>query len=237
MRPSAIRVARRWLGASSPALRPGDNFLWFIDGTFEKASLGGTPPDAVSMYVSARKRVVDIDNRSKFAPESRQALSAFQREYGSDWIVSFDGSKEGPIAEFLSGSEGISRLPAKWYHGTSQSNLDSILEKGLRPRGAGSATFVGGESNPDYVYLAVDDGNDVRFAARAAGQKTRSQPVVIEVDGRHLNPDLLRPDEDSHADSWSESLRLTGTVAYEGVVPARAIRVHLRLEDSGWVRD
>lgn len=236
--PSPTHVASRWLRATV-SLRPGDNFLWFDRGSFEKAELGGTPPGVVSLHVSVRKKIVDVENRSKFAPESREALLAFQRDYGDDWTVTFDGSREGLLNEFLGGGDDtVERTPTvhKWYHGTSASSFDNILRRGLRPRGSGGAVFVGGsgESNPLYVYLASDDGNDVRFAARAAGTVTKSQPIILEINGRALDPDLLRPDEDSGELTWVDSLRKIGNVAYEGIIPPSAIKVHLLLTDSGW---
>lgn len=220
--------------AKAPTLRPGDNFLWFVDGEFSKAQLGGTPPGAVSLYVSNRNRRVEIENLSRHAPEAVEALRAWRQEYGDDWTVVFDGHQAGTLLEFL-------KVPASthvsvWYHGTSSASAEAILKQGLRPRGSSDAVFVGGStpSNPKYVYLASDDGNDVRFAARAAARHDHSQPVVLAIRASALDSDRLRADEDSGAVTWTESLEKTGNVAYEGVIPPGAIQIHMRLEDDGW---
>lgn len=235
-RPRGRINADRLNGAGELVLRPGDNFLWFVDGSLQKASLGGTPRGAIALYVSARRRFVEVENASRFDPGSANALREFSSVFGLDWSVSMDGAKYGNLADFLASWREFD-TPLRWYHGTSSANIDSIMSVGLRPRMHDEAVFVGGasESNPDFVYLSADDGNDVRFAARASAKATKSTPVILLIDGRGVDERLLRPDEDSRAATWLDSLRATGTVAYEGIVPPSAVSVHLVLSHGGWV--
>lgn len=225
-------------------LKPGANFLWFEDGQFVKASLGHIPPGVVQLYVGANTRRIDVDNASSFSPDTRAALTAWRDAMGSDWKVNIDGAKFDDIDSFLDGVQPDAGVQT-WFHGTSTAAWEAIRQEGLMPRGERPAVFVGGaaESDPRFLYLAADDGNDVRFAARAAAQAARAAGVedaralVLAIDASALDPRLLAPDEDARgATTWAASLEMSGTVAYAGTVPPSALQVYAVLEDEGWVR-
>jgi hypothetical protein len=135
------------------------------------------------------------------------------------------------------------------YHATDARNLEAILRDGLRPPGPGCPKRL--PSVPGHVYLATDQGGVVGPIAwlplAAPGGVTPA--AIFEIDVAALAVDRLRPDEsylrrrrpESIEDQfgpppmppptlrpvaalWARSARALGSCAYEGVIPATALR-------------
>jgi hypothetical protein len=132
----------------------------------------------------------------------------------------------------------------KLYHGTSVKYLKNILEQGIRPRGNEVGNWSKYPSRPDMVYLTVTYA--FFFAIHILDV---DDALVVEIDSRRLNEELLYPDEDciveimagndldtiaefqlkvrdnleEHRHRWAESLKLMGNCAYRGTVPPAAI--------------
>lgn len=80
----------------------------------------------------------------------------------------------------------------KLYHGTSSTNLKSILTEGLKPRGRKKGNWSHSiESNPKAVYLTI--AYPFHFAHNVSKKENL---VVFEVETDLLPPWLLAPDED-----------------------------------------
>jgi hypothetical protein len=75
------------------------------------------------------------------------------------------------------------------FHGTSKKHLDSILRRGLQPRGTNPSNWEDFPSAPDRVYLTRSYA--IFFAIKSA-YLTNTDPVIIEVDVQ----DNLVADED-----------------------------------------
>ena len=75
------------------------------------------------------------------------------------------------------------------FHGTSKKHLDSILRRGLQPRGTNPSNWEDFPSAPDRVYLTRSYA--IFFALKSA-YLTNTDPVIIEVDVE----DNLVADED-----------------------------------------
>lgn len=105
----------------------------------------------------------------------------------------------------------------QWYHFTDKSNLMSILNGGLRPRGDRPARdqriardALSLESNPNYVYLTS-------IKLRPWHNFDYRNECLLVIDADYLDEKLMRDDEDK------ARFGKAGTTAYEGVVDPDAI--------------
>jgi hypothetical protein len=140
----------------------------------------------------------------------------------------------------------------KLYHGTLASLVRSIIREGLKPRGKGRShdEYLEMRSMPHLVYLTSSKGVALEHACRISERTAAGAPVaLLEIDMDSLSKRLLYPDEDylsgewnsdftdwtleeqlafmeDKRNTWKESLAMFKTVAYRGVVPAKAISVH-----------
>lgn len=120
-----------------------------------------------------------------------------------------------------------------WYHITKQSNVKSILEKGLNPHYS--------QSSLDAIFLACDKYTALNYHDHHMSGETY---IVLKIDGNGLDEKLLGPDnyefqdildnedEDSpyygmhYSDlTWEDSAKLQCQVAYYGVIPPKYIEV------------
>lgn len=127
------------------------------------------------------------------------------------------------------------------YHGTSDVHAQSILAKGLRPRGNKPSEWQGQESHPEMVYLT--DSYPHVFGTQTGQQIT----AAFEIDASQLDPRRFFPDEDflvqkhlvepsaeetahdvaksrirEFKERWRDSLRELGTCCYNGRIPTVA---------------
>lgn len=215
---------------------------YYDDGGWQTAALG----DKYSAYIQKRKNKISIDNLSSYHPDARkitQDLYSILPEIGG-YALNFDGHEVGTVNEFI--GEEHSEYPEQWYHGTSTWHYEKIKEEGLQPRtSSGVSPSYFNLSAPageeDSVYLSGDDGNDVRFAARSAMQVARNaghedaRPIILKIHEDALNPNKMKPDEDSDASNWKDSLIRTGTIRYIGGIRPQYIKPHM-IWEKGWVK-
>lgn len=104
------------------------------------------------------------------------------------------------------------------YHGTSGSNLESIMQHGLHPWDspiAGGSRYGPIDSNekinewilprPEHVYLEQDP-KEARIKAKYAYDE-HEEPVVFRIDPSKLNPQNISPDEDVMHKYWRDAPR------------------------------
>ncbi len=141
------------------------------------------------------------------------------------------------VGEFLN----LQSVPTTYFHGTTLSNAEKIIRKGLKPRKyAKSLGWAGvfAPSNPDYVYLTAEVG----IAAEAANSVREDQwtekasyPDICILSVTIPDIGKLRPDEDCQCATWEESLALIGGVAYDGIIPPEYIeRLLIMQGDAPW---
>jgi hypothetical protein len=132
------------------------------------------------------------------------------------------------------------------YHGTHLRNLESVLARGLYPRGTAPSNWPDQPSRPDCVYLTASQG-----FAYGRDNNEDEKVAVFEVELASLDKRLLYPDEDFIADClahqpgsggtyhdllpvvltnissykkyWKESIEGMGSVAHRGPIPVEAI--------------
>ena len=195
---------------------------------------------------------LDFDNIGRHNPQLKTILADLLKQQPEivDYQLKFDGPGFSTVAQYLSQVQhpSFSGMPSKWYHGTSAWAWSELISKeGLRPRSTTGATAAYGANissapagNPDLVYLMDNDGNAVRFAARNANGNAVQQghadsvPVILEIDGRGINPAYLEPDVDSRARNWQESLWTLGSVGYRRAIPPGFIKLHMSWSDKTW---
>ena len=229
--------------------RPNWFMLSFISRSgqefWTKTSLGDR--STIEINVDKNRRKVDVEYATEYHPKIQPAFAALlQYAPGlADYQVTFDGPAKHTVRLLANGlTHDEDWIVLTWYHGTSSHYANIAIQDGLKPRATSGVepSFVGGskESQPHLVYLSADDGNDVRHAAREANRKTRnlgieSSPVILKIDARQLNPSKYTPDEDSGGITWEDSLHTMGTIGYKGIIPARAISVHMAIgDDNDW---
>ncbi|CAH7389051.1 hypothetical protein VCHA53O466_50017 [Vibrio chagasii] len=144
----------------------------------------------------------------------------------ADYPLRFDNYKVS-LSEYIQSASNVDR-GSVLYHGTSSAIIESIGLDGLLPRNVSDmpAHFIGsaGESLVDRVYLASKEGiGAATFAANSAVSKYGGSRVVLEIDCTALDADSFVPDEDSGKCTAKESLEQSGTVAYQGVIPSKAV--------------
>ena len=132
------------------------------------------------------------------------------------------------------------------YHGTLESNVDSIFAYGLKPRGTNPShdARIGYPSLSEFVYLAANVGCAMSHAIRISERVHSGAPVsVVQVTLSNRDKNL-HPDEDylmeewafypveeadqidfmkEHRYEWRRSLKKMHTVAYRGAIEARRI--------------
>jgi hypothetical protein len=214
---------------------PGVGFVHLADAPIQLGRFGGTR--------------LSLDKRSPYDPGAYDAIAAAVQavpEIGS-WVLDFDNSIPATVQAYLDAGRPseAGELPPVLFHGTSSEAADRILEDGygLVPRGetgveaAYGAAMSAGAGSPDVVHLASGYAlGPARFAARDAARVHGGHPVILEVDASALDERRLRPDDDSDAADWIESMKTMGTLAYAGIIPASALRVGFELGASGeWV--
>ena len=91
-------------------------------------------------------------------------------------------------------------------HGTSEARLHRILREGIRPRTGSQRgnfdaeiTSVTGHTylTGHYALFYADNASPSLIMQKGRLSRRNPKRVIIEVDARQLDPDLLRPDEDA----------------------------------------
>jgi hypothetical protein len=127
-----------------------------------------------------------------------------------------------------------------FFHGTCLKRWEQIKKDGLSPRNVTGveATYgvrVGAKSGRlDAIYL-TNQLDTAKFAARECSKKEFSQPVILQIEGKILDPQFLMADEDSKEDNAADSFHRIGSVAYVGRISGKDIKPILVLENSGWM--
>lgn len=102
----------------------------------------------------------------------------------------------------------IDPTETRWYHATLGSNLDSIMKTGLLP----SASVKSEGWSPSWnieKQNAIYITSSLLYASRIAetlANGAKETAVVIEIDGRALNPSRLIADEDALRDDYDASV-------------------------------
>jgi hypothetical protein len=139
----------------------------------------------------------------------------------------------------------------KLYHGTSDTKLAKILQKGLRPRSKRKGNWKDFPSRPDMIYLTT--AYAPYFALNVEGN---GQPVVLEIDADKLDENCFFPDEDfisqsiarrnklplkevhdeicrdleRYQEHWQLSVENMGNCCYQGIIPVSAITRYVTWE-------
>lgn len=189
----------------------------------------------INAYVSSRHISID---ESPYHPMMKKALKILvrQKPYLAHKPLDFDGWSPGTLAEFIKSPEPIhpkDTLPKFMYHGTSYHRWERIREEGLSPQSESGAEY-GAEpvsaplANPDYVYLVGTIGAAARIYSRDVSRKeTGSFPVILKINTKNLDYRKLRPDEESKARTWQDSLHGLNTIAYEGTIAPESISLEI----------
>lgn len=168
----------------------------------------------------------------------RKALAEIVRAYPEilDLTISFDGPGIR-VRDVLAWTPPARLQDVVFLHGTSEAAWQRISAEGLRPRSlTGAAPAYGHSSGAKdgdaaAVYLTTQR-NMAAFAARDAAANMKSKPVILEVFG--IDPRYAIGDHDSGLESAQESLERLGSIAYQGVIPARQVQLAYTLESEGW---
>jgi hypothetical protein len=172
-------------------------------------------------------RTLMVDGATEHHVGFKKALKAAVKEYPdlAAYIVAFDGPFKS-LADILGVEIERDWEKITFYHGTATANWPSIQKHGLKPRGEstpvyGAATGAA-PGRADVVYLTTQS-NMAAFAARDAARATRSEPLILRIQGLVGGRRML-PDEDSQTyDPWLSMERM-GSVAYKGTIPPRLIK-------------
>ena len=143
------------------------------------------------------------------------------------------------------------------YHGTSAENLLTILEKGIRPRGAKDGQWKDCPSHPDCVYLTNAYG--FYYASNALEDGGKMAVFEVDVDKGALLPDEdfieqamrtelqknkdynmlaatweIRDNLESYKQYWADSLAGLGNAAHHGVIYANQIKRYAIVDDMAF---
>jgi hypothetical protein len=197
---------------------------------------------------------LDFDQVGRHNPKLKEILTDLIKKSPeiADYQLKFDGPGFGSVKEYLGkvSHPDFTGMPSKWYHGTSEwAWKERISIEGLRPRAHTQTKAAYGANissakpaDPNLVYLADNDGNVVRFAARDANKHAYhtghkwSQPAILEIDKKGVHPDYFDTDIDSREKDWKQSLWTLGTVGYRGVISPGFIKLHMVNNDKEWVK-
>jgi hypothetical protein len=131
------------------------------------------------------------------------------------------------------------------YHGTNAKNLNSILSKGIQPRGKNGGNWESFPSRPDMVYLTTAYAPFFAIQSCKKGEKA----LILEIDMGKLKSRNLFPDEDFIAQAvaiqtnqaiedvhegicesledyrhhYIDSMNGLGNVSHKGIVPVGAV--------------
>lgn len=207
-----------------------------IPNGFANVSAGDT-----SILIDSRK--IDVEPDTAHSPRTRKAMEELlkQRPDLANFTLTFDAYSPGTLEQYI--KQPHEEFPKYLYHGTSSVVWERAKTEGLQPRKMTGSPPVFGTvgsnapiHSPDYIYLASDDGNDVRHAARQAKSVLGGKPVILKIEFDKLPPHNLMPDEDSRMSRWEDSLNRHGILAYKGRIKPEIISLHLVLsQDNGWV--
>jgi hypothetical protein len=195
---------------------------------------------------------LDFDNISRHNPQLKTILADLIKQHPeiANYQLKFDGPGFSTAREYLQkiSHPQFNHMPDKWYHGTSEwAWVESISQNGLKPRSQTQAAAAYGANissappgDPELVYLMDNDGNAVRFAARNANGNAiknghKSRPIILEIDGRGINPAYLVADIDSRTQDWQKSLWSMGSVGYRRNIPPNFIKLYM-VWDEEWRR-
>ena len=144
-----------------------------------------------------------------------------------------DNNPKISVEDFVKQNSIKNGMPEFLYHGTSSDAASSIFKRGLLPRDLSNQdskykSIQSGESLSDRVYLCTF-GNigSAKFAARQSASVDYSKPVILKIATQTLLRENLRPDEDSKASTWEDSMNSMGSLSYIGVINPNLIEIEL----------
>jgi len=194
-------------------------------------------------------------NHEEWEGQAAEALEGIVQRHPdlTDAMVSEDSPAFSgiPISEVIgSGATFVDvSLVEAWFHGTTASRLQAILDEGLRgDMPAEQRAWKVSDLPPDTVYVSRHRGTALGHA-----QRLGKEPVILEVDPTMLEAGNYCDDRDfrllpdgiawsagafGDVDAVSASLTLTGNVGYRGTIPPEAIvAVHRLGSDGDWERE
>lgn len=126
-------------------------------------------------------------------------------------------------------------LPEYFYHGTCTNLYNMFIkEQGLVPRQiSGSSGSYGASvkalSRGMFNYLTIHPDYATREAALQAARNHGGLPLILKINSHAIDPTRLFPDEDARTETWEEvetweeSMKKIGTVAYKGIIQNSSI--------------
>lgn len=132
------------------------------------------------------------------------------------------------------------KMPKYFYHGTTVDAIDNILKNGLKPASLSNRIIWHNLTNKNKVYLTSDIYSAKRWSMSATDvvNNTRSLKenpyysennfVVIRVNSKYLDPDLLEADHNTYYGKVATDLDFTDNTGYSdyeysGVIPPKAL--------------
>lgn len=144
-----------------------------------------------------------------------------------------DNNPKISVEDFVKQNSISNGIPEFLYHGTSSDSAKLILEKGLLPRDISNQdskykSVQSGESLSDRVYLCTF-GNigSAKFAARQAASVDHSKPIILKIATQTLQRENLRPDEDSKAPTWEDSMNSMGSLSHVGIIKPELMEIEI----------
>lgn len=133
------------------------------------------------------------------------------------------------------------KMPKYFYHGTTVDAIDNILKNGLKPANLSSRVIWHGLTNKNKVYLTGDIDlakrwsklatitvNDMKPLKEDPYYSNNSDYVVIRINSKYLDPDLLEADHNTYYGRVATDLDFTNNNSYmdyeyNGVIPPKAL--------------
>lgn len=149
------------------------------------------------------KNAIVIWNQSEIAPHTslqvKKVVQTLKIKRITHRYLDYTG-QDDDVEQELPAKKITGEVPNKMYHGTSSSQLISILKYGLDP-GRGPGRFVKQRVvHHEHVFLSGTFANAMFYAdnaVRAGQEKWGKYPIILEIDVP--DPNLLAPDYDADA--------------------------------------
>jgi hypothetical protein len=96
-----------------------------------------------------------------------------------------------------------------FYRGTLASNVESILENGLRPRGKKKShdAYLQRDSYPEFSYLTSNPVLAADYIVRVTERVYNAAPsTILQINATGLDKSLMYPDEDYLSEVWNSDM-------------------------------
>lgn len=199
---------------------------------------------SLEVYIDSKSISI---NGSPYDTYWKKPLHALMKQFPDlkDVKLDYDGFSPGTLSQYLADKSYEKMIFPKrfipyFYHGTSYDRWINIEKEGLQPRNITGSSPVFGKiynapsSHMDKVYLSASYGNAVKFAARDAVMNKNDYPVILKINSKGMDFNLLQPDEDSKETDWVKSLYSINSIAYSGSISPEFIELYAYLDEQKW---